>query len=647
LIRALQYSPGVQNAGDGNSGFYVRGGNVDQNLILLDNAVVYNPSHVLGFFSVFNTDIISSASMIKSGIPSNYGGRLSSVLNVKTIDGDFEKHHANANIGMIYSKATFNGPIIKNKLSYVFSIRKTYINEVVKPFLGLFMNVDSGNVMAGSKYGMYDLNLKLTFKPGDRNKFSLMAYKGRDNFNLNNNQIDYKTRINWGNTLIAFNWNFLMNDSSYLINSLNYSTYDFQYLSDQFIMNTDLFSSVKNVNYKLEYSQINSRIGNLRSGIEAKYYTFVPNKLMLRINQEYLNYSSYQDLLASEVAAFISWEKDITKKMRVSAGLRYNNYRQLGPYTSINNMEGDVIPDTAHYGTLETVKAYNSLEPRLSFRYQTGKNASVKGSYTRNNQFIHVASASSVTMPSDIWIPSTAHTRPQFGDQLTLGYYRNFRDNMYVTSIEAYYKSLSNQVELLYGLAASLQDVSFENSLTTGKGYATGIELFLQKEKGKLTGSLSYALSYSGRQFEKINYGKPFPAKYDRRHEVNLVAGIKAGSRWDLSVAFVYATGNAMTVPVQIYLLSSNIFTEYSETNAFRMPPYHRMDISATYSLNPKGRYPSSINISIFNVYNRANPFLIYYDIKGDIMKEHSLAIKAKQISVFPMMPSVSWNLKF
>jgi hypothetical protein len=250
-------------------------------------------------------------------------------------------------------------------------------------------------------------------------------------------------------------------------------------------------------------------------------------------------------------------------------------------------------------------------------------------------------------MPSDIWIPSTANTRPQFGDQLTLGYYRNFMNNTYVTSGEVYYKRLSNQVEPLYGLGASLQDVSFENSLTTGKGYATGIELFLQKEKGNLTGSVSYALSYSGRQFEEINYGKPFPAKYDRRHEVNLVAGLKVGSRWDLSVAFVYATGNAMTVPVQIYLFDSNIMTEYSETNAFRMPPYHRMDISATYSLNTKGRYPSSLNISVFNVYNRANPFLIYYDIKGDIMNEHSLFITAKQISVFPIMPSVSWNLKF
>jgi hypothetical protein len=647
LIRALHYSPGVQSAGDGNTGFYVRGGNVDQNLILLDNAMVYNPSHVLGFFSIFNADIVSNAVLIKSGIPSGYGGRISSVLAVKTIDGNFEKHTASATLGLIYSKATIQGPIIRNKLSYLVSFRRTYINEVVKPIIGLFMDADSGSALSGSRYGMYDLTLKLSFKPGPKHKFSLLAYNGRDNFNLNRDDIDYKTRINWGNTLFAFNWNYMIGDSSYLINSLNYSMYDFNYVADQYIIGVDLYSSIKNMNYKLEYTRNTAGNGIIKAGGEAKYYTFIPNRFMLSVNDEKLNYSTYQDLYAGEFAVFASWEKELAKRFLVYAGLRLNNYRQFGPYYEINRIAGGAIQDTSSYQSLETIKSYSGLEPRLSVRYRTSASSSVKASYTRNYQFIHVASASSVTLPSDIWIPSTSHTRPQYGDQFTLGYYRNFMENTYVASAEAYYKKLSNQVELLYGLGASLQDVSFEKSLATGKGYSTGIEFFVQKQKTKFTGSLGYSLSYTERQFDEINNGKPFPAKYDRRHEINMVAGFNPDGRWDFSVSFVYATGNAMTVPVQIYWFNSTLNTEYSETNAFRMPAYHRMDVSATYNFKKHGTYESSLNFSVFNVYNRANPFLIYFDIKGDIVNDHSLSISVKQISIAPVLPSVSWNLKF
>jgi hypothetical protein len=250
-------------------------------------------------------------------------------------------------------------------------------------------------------------------------------------------------------------------------------------------------------------------------------------------------------------------------------------------------------------------------------------------------------------MPSDIWIPSTASTRPQFGDQITLGYYRNFLDNAFLASVETYYKRLENQVELLYGLGASLQDVSFENSLATGNGQAAGIEFFVQKQQGRLTGSLGYSLAYSERQFDKINQGKPYPAKYDRRHEANLAAGYRMNDRWDFSLAFIYATGNAMTVPVQLYLLGGNIMTEYGETNGYRMPPYHRLDVSVTYYFRSKGKFESNLNFSVFNVYNRANPLLIFFDIQGDIVEDHSLSVTARQISVFPILPSLTWNFKF
>lgn len=646
LIRALYYSPGIQSANDGNSGFYVRGGNVDQNLILLDNAIVYNPSHVLGFFSVFNSDVISNASLIKSGIPASYGGRISSVLAIKTIDGDFEKYSASASMGLLYSKATIQGPLVKNKLSFYISFRKSYVNLIAKPLLSLFMSPDSGGVLNGSKYGMYDLNAKLTLKPGNRNRFSLTAYKGHDNFLLHRQYQNYDSDIHWGNTILAFNWNFLINDSSYLINSLNYSNYEFDYRTDQHILGIKLYSSVKNINYKLEYSGFAFRNGLFKAGAEARLYRFIPNKFVLSVNQVNVNYSSYQNLYAGELAAFASWEKDVAMNLRIYGGLRLTRYSHAGPYHEIIRSEQGEIQDTTDYSRFQTVKAYVCLEPRLSVRLQTGTASSVKASYTRNYQFIHVASVSAVTMPSDIWIPSTSHTRPQFGDQITLGYYRNIHDNSYTASAEAYYKSLKNQVELLYGLGASLQDVSFENSLTRGKGFASGIEFYLQKQTGKVTGSAGYSLAYTERQFDKINQGNPFPAKYDRRHEINIMANFSPDGRWDFSVAFIYATGNATTIPVQMYLLGGNIMTEYGETNAFRMPPYHRLDLSVSYNFKTRGNFGSSLNFSVFNVYNRANPFLIFFDIQGDIVKDHNLSITPGQISIFPIMPSISWNVK-
>jgi hypothetical protein len=400
------------------------------------------------------------------------------------------------------------------------------------------------------------------------------------------------------------------------------------------------------LDYRLEYNADTRRLGSVKAGLEARYYNFVPNRFMLTINETNLNYSNYQDLFAGELAFFLSGEKDISGRLRISAGLRAGNYRQLGPYQSINRAD-ELNGDTTAYGRMQTIKSYSGLEPRISVRYQLSSESSVKASYTRNYQYIHIASASSVTLPSDIWIPSTSSTPPQYGDQYTMGYYRNFKNGMFLSSAELYYKSLFNQVELLYGLGASLQDVSFENSLTRGKGYATGAEFYISKNEGLLTGSLAYSLAYTERQFDKINNGKAFPAKYDRRHELSVTAALNPGDRWQFSASFIYATGNAMTVPVQIYLFDNNINTEYSGTNAFRMPPYHRLDFSVNYMLKKNDRFESSLNFSVMNVYNRANPFLIFFDIEGDIMTQHSLSVSAKQISIFPILPSVSWNYKF
>ncbi len=646
VIRVLNYSPGVQSAGDGNSGFYVRGGNVDQNLILLDNAVVYNPSHVLGFFSVFNSDIISNATLIKSGIPASYGGRLSSVLAIKTIDGNFEKHQVSANLGLLFSSVAIQGPVFKNKLSYFISIRKSYVNAMARPINGLFGKEEGSSLIRGNQFDMYDANAKLAWKPDNRNRFSLLFYKGRDHFSLENSTIDYSNLINWGNTLVSLNWNHQISDSSYLSSSLNYSNYDFNYGSRQFILSLNLYSSVRNVNYKVDYNKSGFFGGTLKAGLDLKYYRFIPNKFLLTINDVDLDYGSYQDLQAAEMAAYVSWEKDITESLRIYGGLRISNYDQLGPYSRVTESGNEGLKDTITYSNGKIIQSYTYPEPRISIRFQTSANSSLKASYTRNYQYIHVVSSSSVSLPSDIWIPSTDAVKPQAGDQVTLGYYRNFADNRFTGSVEAYYKSLHNQVEMLYGLGASFQETSFEKSLTRGKGYSSGIEFYLQKRSGDLSGSIGYAYSYSERKFDDINNGLWFPAKYDRRHEINIVSGYTVNDRWDVSVAFVFASGNAMTIPQQKYFIEGSVLNEYGKTNSFRMPAYHRLDISATYHFKTKHLVESNLNFSIFNVYNRANPFLIFFDVQGDI-QHYNLEVSAKQVSIFPILPSVSWNLKF
>ncbi len=646
VIRVLNYSPGVQSAGDGNSGYYVRGGNVDQNLILLDNAVVYNPSHVLGFFSVFNSDIISNATLIKSGIPASYGGRLSSVLAIRTIDGDFERHHASANLGLLFSSVSIQGPIAKNKLSYFLSFRKSYVNAVAKPMFGLFAKHEGSSVIQGNQYDMYDLNAKITWKPGYRNRLNLMFYKGRDHFSLENSRIDYSNLINWGNTLVSLNWYHQISDSSYLSSSVNYSNYNFNYGSSQFILDLNLYSSVRNANYKAEYTKSDFYGGVLKAGLDAKYYLFIPNKFLLTVNEVKLDYGSYQDLHAVEIAGYASWERDITNRLRIYAGLRISNYDQMGPYSKMTESDDEGLKDTIIFNQGKIVQSYTYPEPRISLRYQAGRNSSIKASYTRNYQYIHVVSSSSVTLPSDIWIPSTEAVKPQDGDQFTLGYYRNFSRNMFAGSVEAYYKSLHNQVEMLYGLGASFQETSFEKSLARGKGYSSGIEFFLQKRIGYLTGSLGYAFSHSERQFDEINNGLWFPAKYDRRHEINVVSGYTLNERWDISFAFVFASGNAMTIPEQKYFIEGSVLNEYGKTNSFRMPAYHRLDLSVTYHLRSRHLLESNLNFSVFNVYNRANPFLIFFDVKGNI-QHYNLEVSAKQVSIFPILPSLSWSFKF
>ncbi|UCH14494.1 MAG: TonB-dependent receptor [Bacteroidales bacterium] len=643
--RAIQLNPGVQSASEGNTGYYVRGGGTDQNLILLDNATVYNPSHVLGFFSVFNTDMIRNVKLIKSGVPANYGSRLSSVIQVASEDGDYNKYSTRGSIGLISSKISLQGPVFKNKSSFLISFRRSYIDEILKPMIRPLVT-SSSSFYNYSRYHFYDLSAKLTYKINRNNRLSVVYYKGRDDFELERSQLNYKNNLYWGNEVISLNWSHIFNENWYCLNTLSYSEYRFSFAAEQREIKINLFSGIEDVNYKLNFNRINNNGNLIRFGLDYQFHNFIPNNIDASSSNFNLNFGANQKLYSHESAVYIASETTITNRLKVNTGLRLSGFFHTGPYEEYIRGYNNEIADTIVYKSKELIESYFNLGPRLSIRYLLNDNSSVKASFTNSYQYIHLATASSVTLPTDVWLPSTGRIKPQKGIHMSLGYYLNMFENVISGSVDLYYKDLKNQVELLYGIVNDYKDNIFEESITFGNGRSYGLELLLKKEKGKAAGWLGYTLGKTTRQFDEINEGDIYPAKYDRRHDINLVLSYKLNNKLTLASTFIYATGNAMTLPVGKYLIEGHVINEYGKTNSFRMPSYHRLDLSVTYLARKTDRFESSWNLSVFNVYNRANPFYIYFEIKEDI-NNYYLEINAKQISLFPVMPSLTWRFRF
>ena len=645
FLRIIQLTPGVSAANEGNSGFFVRGGGADQNLILLDNANVYNPSHVLGFFSVFNSKTIANTKLIKSGIPANYGGRLSSVLNFTSRDGDLKRYSIQGTLGLLSSNLLVEGPIVKEKLSFVFAGRRSYIDEVIKPIIRPLVP-GSSTFYDNSKYHFYDLNAKLSLKPTTKDKITLTAYQGSDKYSIQELQIDFKNLMNWGNAVIALNWAHRFNTRWNLTNSVSLTDYHFNLEAQQNTVNVDLFSGVRDLNYKLTLANIQDNGSIIKAGLEYTYHRFRPNNLSAETYETDLQFGSNRVMNAHEASAYYNHEFDIFYNTRVSAGLRYSHYIHVGPYYQMNRNVINEITDTTYFGPQDAIKTYNDLEPRISLRYQLNKLSSIKASYSLNNQYVHLASSSAVTLPTDVWLPSTNLIKPQRSTQYTLGYFRNFLENQYTGSLNIYYKDFRNQIELLQGFMNNFHDNIFEESITFGTGESYGVELHLQKALGNFTGWIGYTLSRTTRQFDNLNEGNVYPAKYDRTHDLNIVASYDLNQKWNLAATFIYATGNAMTLPESKYVIGGNVITQNGAINSFRMPDYHRLDLSVNYNLTTTEKFESILNFSVFNVYNRANPFYIYFQIEGNVY-DGNIEITPKQISLFPILPSISWIFKF
>jgi len=641
VLKTIQLAPGVQSAGEGNTGFYIRGGGPDQNLILLDEAVVYNASHLFGFFSVFNADALKNVELTKAGMPANYGGRLASVLDISMKEGNNKKYKVNGGIGLIASRLTIEGPIKKDTCSFIISGRRTYVDIMMKPF----MNESSS--FSGSGYYFYDLNTKINYIFSDKDRVFLSGYFGRDVFTIKSAESSFDNSISWGNATVSFRWNHLYNDKLFSNTSIIYNDYQFSSSSFQNQYEMELKSGIRDWNAKIDYTYLLSTKHNIKFGANYIHHTFSPNNATSQVSDVDLDLGQEVKLYSHDAAAYISDDFELTERIKFNAGLRYTYFQQIGPFDRfIKNERGETI-DTIHFDKNENVKTYNHLEPRFSLRFKVNELSSIKLSYTQNYQYIHLASVSSVSLPTDIWVPSSSLVKPQFGTQYSLGYYRNFKQNIYESYIEIYYKELKNQIEYKEGaLPEDNINNNTDNNFTFGEGESYGGELFFKKRKGKLTGWIGYTLSWTTRQFPEINQGKEFFAKYDRRHDVSIVVSYDFNKRLSCSAIWVYATGNAMTLPISRYVIEGNIINEYSEKNTFRMPAYHRMDLSLTYQLKKRKRYESNINLSIYNVYNRYNPYYIYFETTGNI-NDYDLEIQAKQVSLFPIIPSISWNFKF
>ena len=638
ILKAAQLLPGIQSGGEGNSGLYVRGGGPDQNLILLDEAVVYNAAHLFGFFSVFNADAIKDITIIKGGMPAEYGGRLSSVLDITMKDGNNKKYQADGGIGLLSSRLTLQGPVQKNKSSFIISGRRTYIDVVSDPF------IPEENAFNGSGYYFYDLTTKINYRISDRDRLYLSGYFGRDVFNFNNSDNGFAIKIPWGNATTSLRWNHLFNDKLFMNTSLIFSDYRFEFNIAQQEFELKIFSGINDWNTKVDFLYQPNQRHTVKFGANYTYHEFTPGNATGKSGEVIFEPEDIYRQYSNEGALYISDDYEFSELLKIHAGLRFSSFQHSGYISFRDYIKNDLTGSDDNY---------RHIEPRLSFRYKLSTSSSFKGAYTQNYQYIHLASTSSVSLPTDLWVPSSPLIKPKFADQYALGYFKNLNDNMFETSIEAYYKEMTNLIEYKEGvLPEDNTNSSSDDAFSFGDGDSYGIELLLKKSKGKTTGWIGYTWSKTTRFFDEVNNGNSFPAKYDRRHDLSITATHKYSNKWTFSSVFVYATGNSITLPTERYVIGENIYTEFTSRNGFRIDPYHRLDIGATYTPKKKKKFQSSWNFSIYNVYSRKNPYFIYFALESPegtdgSLVEGNLTPKAYQVSIFPILPSVTWNFNF
>ncbi|MBP8157520.1 MAG: TonB-dependent receptor [Flavobacterium sp.] len=645
VIKSILTLPGVTNAGEGQSGFNVRGGGADQNLVLLDEATIYNSSHLFGLFSVFNPDAIKDLKLYKGGIPSRYGGRLSSILDIYQKEGNKNDFHMNGGIGLISSRILAEGPIVKDKGSFVIAGRGSYAHLFLKL-------VDNPN----SAY-FYDLNTKLSYSINDKNNVYLSGYFGRDVFQLNNSFVN-----TYGNAVINFRWNHLFSDKLFSNMSLIYSDYYYGLKLDFIGFNWD--SGIKNYNLKYDFKHYLTDKFKLTYGLQSNYYDFNPGKIEPTSEESGINADQLDKKYALENAIYLDAEHQITKNLALSYGLRFSNFLRLGQQTLntyANNQpvtfnsefliyESAEPNGTVSYGKNETIAQFNNLEPRFSVAYTLNDDQSIKASYNRMTQYLHLISNTQSPTPLDVWAPSDQYLKPQLLDQVALGYFRNINDDVYSLEVETFFKKIKNRVDYIDG-ANLIANEAIERVVLNGKARAYGLEVLFRKNSGRFKGWVSYTLSrteqqVAGRTPEEtgINNGNWYKTGFDKTHNLAIVGNYKLNEKWRFSSNFILQTGQPVTFPTGQYEYQGITVPIFSARNESNLPTYHRLDVSATLTPRKnKGRkWQAEWVFGIYNIYNRQNSASITFR-----QNQETGSNEAIRLSIFGFVPSATYNIKF
>ncbi|MDL2303360.1 TonB-dependent receptor [Dysgonomonas sp. OttesenSCG-928-D17] len=626
IIKAIQLMPGVQGAGEGSSGFFVRGGSVDQNLILLDNVSLYNASHLMGFFSTFNSAVLRDVTLYKGAMPAQYGERLASILDVQQRNGDNQKYHVEGGIGLISSNVSAEGPIQKGKSSFMIGARRTYADAIARL---------SGVEDAKNAYlYFYDLNMKLNFALSDKDQLTLSGYLGKDKMVLKD-----AAEMNWGNKFLTLGWNHTYNNKWVSRTSLSYNQYDY---FAQMEMGMDLKggSDITDIGFKHEFLFQPTKNSQWRFGLHSTHHDLAPGDF--EMNSEQQNSVNLHHRYSLENGLYASNQIKLNDRLEVIYGLRLSAFMALGKGEYYTLDADNNVLDSTWYNAGKIVKTYWNLEPRLSAAYKLNKVSSLKAAYARTVQNMHLLTYSAQGTPFDRWTSSSNNVKPQIADQVSLGYFRNFADNMFEFSVEAYYKDMKNQIDFKDNADFMGYDV-VESELLYGKGRAYGIEFFLKKNTGRFTGWIGYTLAKSEKKIDGINEGRWYNAFQDRRHDFSIVGMYELNQKWSFSAAWVYYTGNAITYPSGKYQINGKDVMYYAERNGYRMPAYHRLDLGATCQLKKTAKFQSELVFGLYNAYGRENAYMIEFRTNTKNPEKTT----AYQYSLFTFVPSVSWNFKF
>ncbi|MFZ1583200.1 MAG: TonB-dependent receptor plug domain-containing protein, partial [Saprospiraceae bacterium] len=628
IIKTLQLKAGVSSGSEGSTGLYVRGGAGDQNLIMLDEATVYNANHLFGFFSTFNSDAIKDVRLFKGGFPAQYGGRLSSVIDVRMKDGNNKKLSGSGGIGLITSRLTLEGPIGENT-SFVVSGRRTYVDLITNAINKSQEDKPDFNKIPG--YNFYDLNAKINTKLGEKDRIYLSGYFGKDQFALKDSTLDLG--FSWGNATLTARWNHIFNNKLFANTSFIFSDYNYDISNEISGFSFSLGSKIRNYAGKMDFSYNPNSKHSIKMGISTTYYDFTVGRLKAGSDDGSISFSSGIDRTGMEYGLYVSDEFEIIKNLKANAGLR------LSGWTSNNYFDG-------------------GIEPRLALLYEVNPRWSIKGGYARMKQYVHLISNSGISLPTDVWYPSTDAVHPQRSDQVSAGFSYLIAKGLLLTN-EYYYKWLKNQVDFRDGANLFLNE-EIEREFEFGKGYAYGTEVSLEKDFGKLSGWIAYTLAFVKRGgFPGIMDGRYFSPRYDRRNDIKVVATYKFNRRWTASATWVYGSGDLAWLPGGRALFQDikggsidPVTPIYGDRNTFRLPAYHRGDISVIYYMFPKWG-ESNLSLSIYNVYDRRNPYFLTLETEFKTVKQGEVEVKipekinARQVSLFPILPSITWNFNF